>query len=101
MHENNIHKTVFLLTDKSVSKLLEQNISKAYWTGEGSTTRSRYPSFQGKTWENTRKDRLEIMRILNRRKRPTPGKSLFTRKLEGKRGDVSQSMASIITWELK
>ena len=45
MHLNNIHKPVLLLTDKSVSKLLEQNkgsilldISKAYWTGEGSTT---------------------------------------------------------------
>ena len=45
MHLNNIHKPVFLLTDKSISKLLGQNkrsilleISKAYWTGEGSTT---------------------------------------------------------------
>lgn len=45
MHLNNIHKPVFLLIDKSVSKLLEQNkrsilldISKAYWTEAGSTT---------------------------------------------------------------
>ena len=54
--------------------------SKAYRTGEESTTKVVI-LHSGK---RVRKNHLEIIRIFNRRRRPTSGKSLFTRKWRGR-----------------